>query len=378
MISNSGLEREDILSELVLFVCGEVMTGRGIDQILSGDPQIHEPYVMSATHYVWLAEAINGPIQRPVSSAYVWGEALDELAHIRPDARIINLETSITESRTFWPKGINYRMSPTNIACITTAGIDVCVLANNHVLDFGYPGLEETIETLKHAHIALAGAGRDAAEAQAPAIKETADRGRVIVFGFGSVTSGISREWAAGPNCPGVNLLPDLSDRTADRIATEISNHKRPGDVVVASIHWGDNWGYRIASDERRFAHRLIDTGAADVVHGHSSHHAKAIEVHRGKLILHGCGDFLNDYEGIEGHEAYRDDLALMYLPTVDTSTGGLLRLAIVPFQIRRFRLNRAWPSDVAWVRETLSREGLPFGTRLDLTQEATLELSWH
>jgi poly-gamma-glutamate synthesis protein (capsule biosynthesis protein) len=373
------LSGEDILSELVLFVCGDVMTGRGIDQILPhpGDPQIHEPYVMSATHYVRLAEAINGPIQRPVSSAYVWGEALDELAHIRPDARIINLETSITESRTFWPKGINYRMSPASIACITTAGIDVCVLANNHVLDFGYRGLEETIETLKHAHIALAGAGRNAAEAQAPAIKETFDRGRLIVFGFGSVTSGISRAWAAGPNHPGVNLLPDLSDRTADRIATEISNHRRPGDVVVASIHWGDNWGYRIASDERRFAHRLIDTGAVDVVHGHSSHHAKAIEVHGGKLILHGCGDFLNDYEGIEGREAYRDDLALMYLPTVDTSTGGLLRLAIVPFQIRRFRLNRASPSDATWVRETLGREGLPFGTRLDLTQEATLELSW-
>jgi poly-gamma-glutamate capsule biosynthesis protein CapA/YwtB (metallophosphatase superfamily) len=163
------------------------MTGRGIDQILPhpGDAQIHEPYVISATHYVRLAEAISGPIQRPVSFAYAWGEALNELAQARPDARIINLETSITESRSFWPKGINYRISPANIACITTAGIDVCVLANNHVLDFGYPGLEETIETLKHSHIALAGAGRDMAEAQAPAIKEIVDRGRVIVFGFG-------------------------------------------------------------------------------------------------------------------------------------------------------------------------------------------------
>jgi poly-gamma-glutamate capsule biosynthesis protein CapA/YwtB (metallophosphatase superfamily) len=367
------------LSELVLLLCGDVMTGRGIDQILPhpGDPQIREPYVISATHYVRLAEAINGAIPKPVSFAYIWGEALAELAHIRPDARIINLETSITESRTLWPKGINYRMSPANIPCITAAEFDVCSLANNHVLDCRYPGLEETIDTLKHSHIACVGAGRDTAEAQAPAIKEIVDRGRVIVFGFGSVTSGISREWAAGPNRPGVNLLPDLSDRTADRIATQISSHKQPGDVVVASIHWGGNWGYRIASDDRSFAHRLIDAGAVDVVHGHSSHHAKAIEVYKGKLILYGCGDFLNDYEGIAGYEAYRDDLALMYLPTIEATTGDLVRLGIVPFQIKRFRLNRASPSDVTWIRDILSREGRSFGTRLDVMQGTTLELSW-
>ena len=163
------------------------MTGRGIDQILPhpGDPQIREPYVVSANHYVTLAEAINGPIPRPVAFDYIWGEALVELAHIQPDARIINLETSITESRTLWPKGINYRMNPANGPCISAARIDVCSLANNHVLDCRYPGLEDTIETLKHSHIALAGAGRDATGAQAPAIKDIAGRGRIIVFGFG-------------------------------------------------------------------------------------------------------------------------------------------------------------------------------------------------
>jgi len=57
------------------------MTGRGIDQILPypGDPQIREPYVMSAAHYVRLAEEANGPVQTPVSFSYVWGDALAEL-----------------------------------------------------------------------------------------------------------------------------------------------------------------------------------------------------------------------------------------------------------------------------------------------------------
>ena len=57
-------------------------------------------------------------------------------------------------------------------------------------------------------------------------------------------------------------------------------------------------------------------------------------EVYRGKLILYGCGDFLNDYEGIGGYQTFRSDLTLMYLPTLD-ATGSLERLVLVPMQIR-------------------------------------------
>ena len=97
---------------LRLFLCGDVMLGRGIDQIFPQpcDPALHEDYVQSALEYVQLAEATNGPVKRPVAPAYVWGVALDELKQARPDARIINLETSITRSEDFDPKGINYRM----------------------------------------------------------------------------------------------------------------------------------------------------------------------------------------------------------------------------------------------------------------------------
>ncbi len=133
---------------ITLFLCGDVMTGRGIDQILPypSEPQIYEPYMTSAKGYVQIAEQINGPIQRSVDFAYIWGDALQELNHIAPDTRIINLETAVTTSQEFWPeKGINYRMHPRNIPCISAAKIDCCVLANNHVLDWGYDGLTETL-----------------------------------------------------------------------------------------------------------------------------------------------------------------------------------------------------------------------------------------
>ena len=151
---------------------------------------------------------------------------------------------------------------------------------------------------------------------------------------------------------------------------------KRPGDVVVASVHWGANWGYVVPAEQREFAHALIDAGAADIVHGHSSHHAKGIEVYRGRLVLYGCGDFINDYEGISGHDEYRGDLPLAYFPTLD-ATGALVDLTMVPSRIRRFRLEPVAHADAEWLKAMLDREGRPFGTAADLTAERHLVLRW-
>jgi poly-gamma-glutamate capsule biosynthesis protein CapA/YwtB (metallophosphatase superfamily) len=193
---------------------------------------------------------------------------------------------------------------------------DVCALANNHVLDFGRGGLAETLATLARAGLRSAGAGRDAAGAQRAAVISLAGRGRVAVTSCGAASSGIPRGWAAGVGRPGVHLLPSLSRPVAGQVASRAQAGRRPGDMVVISLHWGPNWGYEVRRDEVAFAHRLIDDGV-DLVHGHSAHHPRPIEVYRGKLILYGCGDFIDDYEGIAGYQEYRDDLRL-----------GLLRLA--------------------------------------------------
>jgi poly-gamma-glutamate synthesis protein (capsule biosynthesis protein) len=326
---------------------------------------------------VELAEQANGPVARPVDFAYIWGEALAELDRVRPDLRIINLETAVTTSENHRPKGINYRMNPANIPCITAAGIDCCVLGNNHVLDWGYPGLIETLETLEDAGIRTAGAGRYREQAEAPAILEVSNGGRVIVFSFGDASSGIPRDWAPSPGSPGVNLLPDLSDGTADSIVEQVLGVRQPGDVVVASIHWGENWGYEIPRRQRAFAHALIDGAGVDIVHGHSSHHAKGIEVYRGKPILYGCGDFLDDYEGIGGNEKYRDDLVLMYFPGIDPESGRLVEFGMTPLQIRNFRLNRPTREDTAWLREVLDRESRALGARIEAADKGRFALRW-
>ena len=127
---------------------------------------------------------------------------------------------------------------------------------------------------------------------------------------------------------------------------------------MIVSIHWGGNWGYAIPAEQRAFARALIDEGAADVVHGHSSHHPKGMEIHAGRLILYGAGDLINDYEGIGGRERYRPELSLLYLPRLDAN-GALAEMDMVPMRIEQFRLRRASPAETAWMRDRLS-EGSP------------------
>ena len=329
---------------LRLFLCGDVMTGRGIDQALPHpvSPVLNEPYVRDAREYVALAERANGPIPRPLVAITSGAMCCRSWNRASVDLRIINLETAITSQEAPWPdKGIHYRMHPLNIGCLSAARISACALANNHVLDWGYSGLSETLRTLDAAGIAHSGAGNSAEEAAAPAILNVADKARVLLFSFGSTTSGIPREWSATASRAGVNLLDDLSDATATRAADQMRHHRQSGDLLIASIHWGSNWGYDIPSKQIAFAHRLIEEGVA-IVHGHLSHHVKAIEVFKGRLILYGCGDFLTDYEGISGYEQFRGDLALMYFVELDSQTGQLVSARLVPMQMRRFQLKRA------------------------------------
>jgi poly-gamma-glutamate capsule biosynthesis protein CapA/YwtB (metallophosphatase superfamily) len=366
---------------ITVFMCGDVMTGRGIDQVLPhpSNPLIHEPYMRSAKGYVELAEKANGPILQPVDFSYIWGDALEEFESVVPDLRIINLETSVTKSDDYWKsKGINYRMNPENIPCITAGKIDCCSLANNHVLDWGYKGLIETLETLKKVNVKSAGAAQNLIEAETPAVMEVQGKGRVIVFSFGSVRSGIPFSWAATEGKPGVNLLKDVSDKTVRYIKEKVQKVKQRGDIVVASIHWGSNWGYEIPREQTEFAHKLIDNASVDVIHGHSSHNIKGIEIYKDKPVIYGCGDFLNDYEGVSGYKDFRDDLGMMYFVCMDPLNRELVYLRMTPTQIKRFRVNRASRAEVFWLRDTLNREGKNFGTRVELNEDNTLTLQWN
>ncbi|PWU51533.1 hypothetical protein DLJ47_21075 [Micromonospora sp. S4605] len=361
---------------LTLFLAGDVMTGRGVDRILPrpGPPDLRERAVRDADEYVGLAERVSGPIPRPVPPQWPWGVALPLLDELRPAARIVNLETAVTGRGEHAPgKAVHYRMHPDNVPCLTAARLDVCALANNHVLDFGPVGLADTLDALAGAGIATAGAGRDAAAAWAPARVDLGAGRRLLVFSVAAPSSGVPPPWAATADRPGVAYLPEISVATADLLAERIAAVAGPGDRVLVSVHWGGNWGYEVPPEHVEFAHRLVDAGV-DLLHGHSSHHVRPVEVYRDRLILYGCGDLVDDYEGIGGQQAYRPELRLLWLPSLDPGSGRLRGLRAAPVRIRRMRLAPADPGEAAWLASLLGRLSR-LGRRFDVGADGLLTM---
>jgi hypothetical protein len=106
-----------------------------------------------------------------------------------------------------------------------------------------------------------------------------------------------------------------------------------------------------------------------------ASHHPRPVEVYRGKLVLYGCGDCIDDYEGISGHEQFRDDLRLLYFASLAPDTGALESLRMVPMQARRMRLGHASTTDSQWLAATLNRVSHRFGSRLECQPDGMIRL---
>jgi poly-gamma-glutamate synthesis protein (capsule biosynthesis protein) len=122
------------------------------------------------------------------------------------------------------------------------------------------------------------------------------------------------------------------------------------------------------------FAHRLIG-GGVDLIHGHSSHHPGPAGVFGGKLVLYGCGDCINDYEAITGHERYRGDLRLLYFASLRPGTGTLAALQMAPLQASNLRLRRAPQADARWLATAMQRASRRFGSRAGLQPDGLLAL---
>jgi poly-gamma-glutamate capsule biosynthesis protein CapA/YwtB (metallophosphatase superfamily) len=250
---------------------------------------------------------------------------------------------------------------------LTRARIDFCSLANNHVMDWGYGSFGETTKALSAARIAWAGAGRDRSEAALPAILPLARKGRVLVLSMTMLSGHTPAEWWAGEGRPGVYLV-QASDRGFEEVMQSIAGIKKPGDVLIASIHAGSNFGHGIEPAERRFCSRLLEEGGVDLVHCHSSHHVKAIEFRDGKPILYGSGDVINDYEGIPlspARATFCPEFGSIVLATFAAETGRCTSLRLQPTDVHRLRVRRAGREDAARVCAILNRESATFGTRI-------------
>jgi poly-gamma-glutamate capsule biosynthesis protein CapA/YwtB (metallophosphatase superfamily) len=260
-----------------------------------------------------------------VAPAYPWG---DTLARIRDaDWRALNLECAISDRGVPWgatPKRFHFRSDAKNVAVLKAAAIDAVSLANNHILDFEYEAMFDTINVLDRAGIGHAGAGHDRAQAFAPAIREVKGA-RIGLLAFTDNEPG----WEAQPNRPGIAYLPvDPEDPSARTLIEAIRLARPRVEFLVVAAHWGPNWGYHPPSEHVRFAHRLIDEGA-DIVFGHSSHVVRGVEIYRGRPIMYSTGNFVDDYAV---DEIERNDQSCIF--RIETEGANARRLLMHPILI--------------------------------------------
>lgn len=337
---------------LNLFLCGDVMLGRGIDQLFmhKNNPILYESYMTDARDYVPNSIDLNNP--KPYD--YIWGDLLSNNDFNKSDLRIINLETSVTTSDDYQNKPVLYRMNPLNIEAIKVANISYCNMANNHVLDWGERGLMETIYTLTKKGINFGGIGMNIDTASAPKIMEI-NGGRVLIFSYGDVDSGIPYDWTATKTKPGVNVIRTSDPGTKIGVTNHIKKFYQNGDFVIVSIHWGSNWGWVVEPWHEEFAHFLIDYASVDIIHGHSSHHFRPLEIYNNKLILYGCGDMINDYEiiGDPNKEYYLSDISMAYFPHYKEKK--LVELFLVPYTLHDMKLVNVTNNRISLVKNKLN-----------------------
>jgi len=335
---------------------GDVMLGRLVDQIFPS--HVEDPE--GAFHVRHLFRARNPKVKLPVDHKYVWGEVLEDIKSA--DVRIINLETSVTTHPVKYPgKAFNYRMHPDNLKCLQEANIEYCSLANNHTLDYSNQGLYDTLSSLTSFGISWAGAGKDITEARRPAVF-TAKGKKIVCFSM----SDHYDYWAAGFDKPGINYL-DVDSFTSEDIerikksVQEVRTKESP-DILVFSLHWGSNYCWNPSVQKQTFAHRLIDECGVDVIHGHSSHHIQGIELYKGKAIIYGCGDFVDDY-AVDSE--YRNDLGFAYFIDWNSNKKSVEKMELVPTKIECCQVQKATALDKKWLFSTLQKLCKPFHTQV-------------
>jgi poly-gamma-glutamate synthesis protein (capsule biosynthesis protein) len=203
------------------------------------------------------------------------------------DLTVVNLETAITERGDAQPKEFTFRTNPSALTALASAGVDVASMANNHGMDFGRVGLEDSLAAEQGSGFPIIGIGHDANEAYAP--YEAVIKGqRIAVFAATQVLdANLISSWTATDNQPGL-----ASAKNVDRLTAAVAAARAGHDTVVVFLHWGIEKQTCPSGDQKALARRLVDAGA-DIVVGSHSHRVEGGGRLDGALVDYGLGNFV-------------------------------------------------------------------------------------
>lgn len=252
-------------SEITLFFVGDIMLGRGIEWMVNkyGQRNWKFPFLKIAKD-LKEADVLFGNLEGPISDK---GRKIGSIYSFRADPKVI--------------EGLNY------------AGFDILSVANNHIFDYGREAMEDTFLRLKKVGIDYIGGGFNEKEAYDSLIKEI--RGPAPVMGskqirvaFLAYTNLGSKNRAAKGDSSGIAWL------IKERLIADIKTTKEQADLIVVSMHFGEEYKSQPTSEQKYFARLAIDTGA-DLIIGHHPHVIQGIEKYREGYIAYSLGNFIFD-----------------------------------------------------------------------------------
>ncbi len=223
------------------------------------------------------------------------------------DLTIANLEAALTDRGTPADKEFTFRAPPKILDALRAGGIDVVGAANNHAIDFGPAGLEETL-TVKRAQDdgMVIGIGADENEAYAPYLADVAGHRVAVIAATQVIDADLIGEWTATADHAGV-----ASAKRVDRLVEAVQAARAEADTVVVFLHWGTETETCPNSSQQELAQVLADAGA-DVVVGSHVHRVQGAGMLGHTFVGYGVGNFLF---GAQSAEASKSGVLLV---TVD------------------------------------------------------------
>ncbi|MBE0432073.1 CapA family protein, partial [candidate division WOR-3 bacterium] len=295
---------------------------------------------------------------------------------------VANLEGPLTNTGTPHPtKPIIFRSSPANVAGLVYAGIDVVSIANNHIIDYGLEGLQQTQDVLDAHNILYSGAGANSYEAYQPVFVN--QKGTNIAFLASSDRTGQYDNYQPYLNA-GFNK-PGFANLTQFDVTRQIQAVENEADIIIVEMHSGDEYNplpETMERDARDYAEdemyspfllvpgrsdiadrrHAIDQGA-DLVICHHVHVLQGFEVYNGKLIAHSLGNFTFDLN-------YPETFPSMIL-TGKIGSAGFYDYRVAPVYIDDYIPRRARGELGLHILDYLARRSRDLGTYLVVDRDS-------
>lgn len=216
------------------------------------------------------------------------------------DLLLVNFENAATSSGNAVKGDVPLSCDPSYVPLLKANNNTVASLANNHAFDYGIEGMKDTVKNLKDAGITPIGAGETEDEAHQAVVKEINGR-KITILNYMDSNNFAEYSYDVMPYANG--STPGYSAYDSADAQKQIAEHN-DSDIIIAYLHFGNEYSNSPNEDQVKIAHELIDYGA-DVVLGSHPHVTQGIEVYKGKPVFYSLGNFIFDQSNTATHSAY-------------------------------------------------------------------------